>query len=68
MPKTTTILVSTQNERTTAIARMEDAGWTFKGAEPSKAHEGSIVLTFEEDEDNLPTPESFGFPEDPNAV
>ena len=52
MPKTERILVRTQEERAT---------------EASSMHEGSTVLTFEKEEDNLPTPDSFGFPQDPNA-
>ena len=52
MPKTERILVRTQEERAT---------------EASSMHEGSTVLTFEKEEDNLATPDSFGFPQDPNA-
>jgi len=66
MPKTETIVVRTQEERMTAIDRMNQAGWQLTKEEVS-SHPGSTILTFEEEEDNLPTPGSFGFPEDPNA-
>jgi hypothetical protein len=68
MPKTETIVVRTQEDRMTAIDRMNGAGLKLTKEEPSSHHQGSTILTFEEEEDNVPTPDSFGFPEDPNLV
>ena len=67
MAKTQTMLIRTRQELEEAIDRMRDAGWKLVRKEPAKSQPGGTILTFEEEEDNLPTPDSFGFPQDPNV-
>jgi hypothetical protein len=68
MPEIQTILIRTEQERKSAIERMSDSGWKLVREEPAESQPGSTILTFEEEEDNLPTPDSFFFPQDPNVA
>jgi hypothetical protein len=56
MAKTQTILIRNREERMDAITQMTDAGWKLINEGPSSAHKDSTILTFEEEDDNLPTP------------
>jgi len=56
MAKTQTIVIRTQEERIGAITRMTDAGCKLIKEEPAREHEDSTILTFEEEDANLPTP------------
>jgi hypothetical protein len=50
MPKTQTILIRSEQERQTAIARLSDSGWKLVREEPTESQPGSTILTFEEEE------------------
>ncbi len=67
MPKTQTIIIRTEQERMREIDKMSDSGWKLVREDPAESQPGSTILTFEEEEDNLPTPDSFFFPQDPNV-